>query len=95
MEKTVEAYLRGRVKEAGGLALKLVCPGWAGAPDRLILLPGGKVCFAETKDLGQKPRPRQRYCHERLRRLGFSVFAPDSKSAVDRMMAAIAPEAGR
>lgn len=36
MEKAVEAYLRQRVKAAGGIALKLVCPGldWvAGSPD--------------------------------------------------------------
>ena len=41
MEKAVEAYLRQRVKAAGGIALKLVCPGWTGVPDRLIVLPGG------------------------------------------------------
>lgn len=86
MEKTVEDYLRRRVKAAGGLALKLVCPGWTGVPDRLILMPGGRAYFAETKDLGKKPRPRQRYVHEVLRRLGFQVFVPDNKTAVDDMM---------
>ena len=58
MEKTVEVYLRNRVKAAGGLALKLVCPGWTGVPDRLILLPGARVYFAETKDLGKTPKRR-------------------------------------
>lgn len=94
MEKTVEAYLRDRVKAAGGLALKLVCPGWTGVPDRLILLPGGRVYFAETKDFGKKPKLRQRYVHERLRSLGFWVFVPDSKAAVDRVMARIREEEG-
>ncbi len=37
MEKAVEAYLRPRVKAAGGIALKLVCPGRTGVPDRLIV----------------------------------------------------------
>lgn len=55
MEKAVEAYLRQRVKAAGGIALKLVCPGRTGVPDRLIVLPGGRVYFAETKDLGKNP----------------------------------------
>lgn len=86
MEKTVETYLRRRVKEAGGLALKLVCPGWIGVPDRLILMPGGRAHFAETKDLGKKPRPRQKYVHGVLRRLGFMVFVPDSYTSVDNMM---------
>ena len=57
MEKTIEAYLRQQVKESGGLALKLVCPGWSGVPDRLILLPGARVFFAETKDTGKSPVP--------------------------------------
>ena len=61
MEKTVEAYLRDQVKAAGGLALKLVCPGWTGVPDRLILLPGARVYFAETKDLG-KPETAAEIC---------------------------------
>ncbi len=94
MEKTVEAYLRDRVKAAGGLALKLVCPGWTGVPDRLILLPGAKAYFAEVKDLGKTPKRRQRYVHGRLRALGFQVFVPDSKPAVDAMMAAIWEEDG-
>lgn len=86
MEKAVEAYLRQRVKAAGGIALKLVCPGWTGVPDRLIVLPGGRVYFAETKDPGKKPRLKQQLMHERLRALGFQVFVPDSKDAVDSML---------
>lgn len=89
MEKAVEAYLRQQVRKTGGLALKLVCPGWTGVPDRLILMPGGRVYFAETKDLGKTPKRRQRYVHERLRGLGFQVFVPDSKDAVDRMVGEI------
>jgi len=89
MEKAIETYLRCQVRKRGGLALKLICPGRAGVPDRLILMPGGQVCFAETKDLGKKPRPRQRYVHDRLRALGFAVFVPDSREAVDRMLARV------
>ena len=86
MEKDIESYLRKRVKAAGGLALKLVCPGFTGVPDRLILLPGGRACFAETKDTGETPRKRQRRVHKILRGLGFLVFVPDSKAAVDEML---------
>nr|DAF39318.1 MAG TPA: Nuclease [Caudoviricetes sp.] len=86
MEKDIESYLRKRVKAAGGLALKLVCPGCTGVPDRLILLPGGRAYFAETKDTGETPRKRQRRVHKILRDLGFLVFVPDSKAAVDEML---------
>lgn len=86
MEKTVEEYLRRRVQAEGGLALKLTCPGFTGVPDRLILMPGGRAYFAETKDAGRKPTARQARVHGQLRDLGFEVFVPDSKTAVDGMM---------
>lgn len=89
MEKTVEDYLRKQVKAAGGRALKLVCPGWTGVPDRLILMPGGRAYFAETKDAGKRPRPRQLRVHTILRELGFLVFVPDTYTAVDDMMTCI------
>ena len=92
MEKTVEEYLRRRVKAAGGRALKLVCPGCTGVPDRLILMPGARVYFAETKDLGKTPKRWQLYVHDRLRALGFMVFVPDSRTAVDDMMTRILEE---
>lgn len=86
MEKAVEQYLRQQVKKAGGLALKFVSPGFTGVPDRIILMPGARVYFAETKDRGKKPEPRQRRVHKFLRDLGFMVFVPDTKPAVDNMM---------
>ena len=91
MERTIEAYLRDGVRAAGGLALKLVCPGWTGVPDRLVLLPGGRVFFAETKDTGKKPTKKQLYRHQQLRTLGFRVYVPDSHAAVEEMMREVMP----
>ena len=89
MEKSVEKYLRQQVKKAGGRALKFVSPGFTGVPDRIILMPGARVYFAETKDLGKTPKPRQKRVHKLLRGLGFLVFVPDSYTAVDDMMKCI------
>lgn len=86
MEKDIETYLRERVRKLGGLAIKFEPAGWSGAPDRLILLPGGRVAFAETKDFGKKPRRKQLYRHEQLRALGFTVYVPDSRPTVDAMI---------
>ena len=81
LEKDIERYLRDEVKALGGLCLKLVCPGFTGVPDRLILLPGGVVAFAELKRPGQKERQRQAFVQHRLRRMGFTVFgAVDSRA---------------
>jgi hypothetical protein len=56
-EKQVENKLTAAVKKAGGIAPKFVSPGFAGMPDRLILLPDGHIAFAELKAPGKLPRP--------------------------------------
>ena len=49
LEKEIEAKLNALVAKHGGHCLKWVCPGWTGVPDRIILLPGGRIRFAELK----------------------------------------------
>lgn len=88
LEKTIEGRLRDRIRKMGGLCLKLVTPGFTGIPDRLILLPGGVVRFAETKAPGKTERRRQEYVHGQLRHLGFVVYASvDSYAKVDAIVA--------
>ena len=58
-EKTVETKIVTAVRSRGGICMKLVSPGLAGVPDRIILLPGGQTAFAELKAPGKKPRPLQ------------------------------------
>ena len=73
-EKQVEQRLVQEVKKRGGICPKFVSPGFAGMPDRLILLPGGRFAFAELKAPGEKPRSLQLARHRLLRRLGFPVL---------------------
>jgi hypothetical protein len=56
-EKTIEKKLINAVKSMGGIAPKFVSPGFDGMPDRLVLLPGGVMAFAELKAPGKKPTP--------------------------------------
>ena len=86
-EKDVEARLRDGIRAIGGLCLKWVSPGFTGVPDRIILLPGGLVCFAETKAPGKTERPRQRVVQELLRRLGFTVYS--SVDSYERVQAIV------
>jgi len=76
-EKFIEQKLVTAVKTKGGIAPKFVSPSFAGMPDRLILMPGGMMAFAELKAPGMKPRPLQVARHEMLRRLGFRVYVID------------------
>lgn len=76
-EKSIEQKLVKAVKAAGGICLKLVCPGFDGMPDRMVLLPYGRLGFVEVKAPGKKPRPLQTARHQMLERLGFEVYVLD------------------
>ena len=69
LEKDLERKLRQRVEAKGGTALKLT--GVVGLPDRIILLPGGKIGFAELKTTQGTTTARQEYMLDRLHRMGF------------------------
>ena len=85
-EKTLEQKFRAAVKAVGGLALKFTSPGFDGVPDRIVLLPGGKMAFVEVKAPGEKPRPLQLARHRLLRRLGFKVYVLDDGSQIGGMI---------
>lgn len=75
LENAIEEKLRKRVKRYGGRCLKWVSPGEAGVPDRIVLLPGGRIAFVETKrPKGGVLSPLQKYWGRTLRGLGFDVW---------------------
>lgn len=76
-ERDVERKLVRAVLARDGFAPKLSCPGMDGMPDRLILLPGGHMAFAELKALSQHPRPLQLRRKRQLETLGFRVYVID------------------
>jgi len=76
-EKAIEQKLVQAVKAMGGIAPKFTSPGFDGMPDRLVLMPKGKIAFVEVKRHGEKPRPLQKSRHGLLRRLGFQVYVLD------------------
>ena len=81
-EKIIEQHLVKAVKSSGGIAPKLVSPGFDGMPDRVVLLPGGKIGFVEVKAPGKEPRPLQVARHGLLRRLGFKVYILDAPEQI-------------
>ena len=75
MEKDIEKALGRMVGKHGGVCLKWVCPGWAGVPDRIILLPGGQVIFVELKrPNGGKRSSMQIWWSRKLQDLGFAHY---------------------
>ena len=81
-EKAVEQQLVKAVKQHGGICPKFTSPGYDGMPDRLVLLPKGRMAFVEVKAPGKKPRPLQINRHELLQKLGFKVFVLDEPEKI-------------
>jgi hypothetical protein len=65
-EKQIEKYLRLRVEERGGVCMKFVSPGQDGVPDRIVVMPGGRVYFVELKTETGKLSRIQKYQLKRL-----------------------------
>lgn len=87
-ESTIEAELRRRVLERGGLCEKIMVVGQRGFPDRLVVLPGARMFFIEVK----RPRrgrlsPHQRAYAARLEALGVAVVLVKNSEDIDRLLA--------
>ena len=80
----MEVLLVRRAAERGGIALKQT--GIAGIPDRLVLLPGGRMIFVELKRPGEKPRKLQVYWLNKLERMGFETAVLDSVESVEEFV---------
>jgi len=85
-EKHIEQKLVFETKNRGGICPKLVSPGFDGMPDRMALLPDGKMGFVELKVPSKKPRPLQLARHRLLRRLGFKVYVVDGMEQIGSVL---------
>lgn len=88
-ESFIEEKLTKAVKQNGGLCWKFTSPGTAGVPDRIILMPKGRIAFVEVKAPGEKPRPLQQSRHRLLRRLGFKVYVLDALEDIEKIISEV------
>lgn len=72
-ESVAEQVLVQSVRTLGGLCFKLKFIGIMGAPDRLVLMPGGLWYFVELKQLTGKLEPSQEILFPKLEKRGFKV----------------------
>lgn len=94
-EKSIEQKLVRATKQRGGICPKLACPGFDGMPDRMVLLPHGRLGFVEVKAPGEKPRPLQTARHGFLRRLGYKVYVLDNAEDIPRILDEIGGKDGK
>ena len=84
----LERKLVRKIKDLGGMAIKLTSQYSKGDPDRLCLIFDETPFFVEVKSTGEKPTKIQLHVHEKIRELGFEVFIIDTteklKSLISR-----------
>lgn len=88
-EKYIEQKLVVAVKSMGGIAPKFVSPGIDGMPDRIVLLPMGRIAFVECKATGKKMRPLQNKRKKQLEALGFLVYCLDDIEQIGGILSEI------
>lgn len=85
-ENEIEKYLVDSIESVGGQCFKWVSPGNRGVPDRIVLMPGQKICFVETKrENGGRIRNLQKYRAKQIESYGFKTFFIKTKSQVDKL----------
>ena len=78
LERQIEWALVQHVKSLGGLCVKQEWANLRGAPDRLVMIPGGIIFMVELKRYGVKPEPHQTRLHNKIRKMGIQVLVIDS-----------------
>lgn len=82
-EKDIENYLRLQVKKLGGLAYKFVSPGNVGVPDRIIIMPNGRIYFVELKTEKGKLTELQNRQIQKIRNMQQEVRIVYGKAGAD------------
>ena len=88
-ERGIERKLVVETVRRRGVALKFVSPGCVGVPDRIVMLPDGKIGFVELKTPGKKPRMIQVRRIQQMRKMGFKVFVIDGVEQIGSVLDAI------
>lgn len=85
-EREIEQILVKEVASMGGRCLKWTSQSVTGIPDRIILLPKGKIAFVEVKAPGHQPRKIQVKRLQQLSDLGFTCFVLDDVKDIPRLL---------
>jgi hypothetical protein len=89
LESAVERHFIAAVRRIGGMTYK-IAPVDAGIPDRLVLLPGGRLFLVELKTETGRLRPIQRVWHERAAELGTHVVVLHGTAEVEEWVTEVA-----
>ena len=85
-ERDVESYLVRKLGEVGLPCIKFNPDGKVGMPDRIVLLPGGRVVWVELKTDNGRLEEIQKLQHRKLENQGHAVAVIWSRDQVDRFV---------
>lgn len=86
-EKVLERLLKKMIEEElKGWCLKLLSTHITGLPDRMCLIPHGRILFVELKTTKKKPTKRQLIVHRTLKNLGFRVEVIDTSLQIKNLV---------
>lgn len=86
-ERDTEKRLRREIERLGGTLMKFVSPGNDGVPDRVALLPDGRIFFVELKAPAGKLSPVQKFQIAKLRKLGQTVRIVYGREGAEELLA--------
>jgi hypothetical protein len=86
LERDIETAFVRYAESRDCLALKLVLALVRGWPDRTVILPGGRIFFAEFKTPKGRASARQGFWKSRLEDFGFVVLVPRSVGEAEKYL---------
>lgn len=88
LESNLEDFFRKAVRAAGGRATKITSMD-KGLPDRLVMMPGGRMYLVELKAVGGSLSPIQVVWHERAAEIGTIVATLTGREQVTAWIASL------
>lgn len=85
-ERDVESYLTRRLREHDIPCIKFIPDNCTGMPDRIILLPHGRVLWCELKTKGGALSEIQKYRHQELAKSGQEVVTVWDYAQADELV---------
>lgn len=82
-EAVLESYLDKKVRTLGGQVIKILPGIVKGIPDRLVVMPFGRMYFVEMKTHVGEPSAAQKVWHEKSRKRGHVVHVINTKAKID------------
>jgi len=82
-EKKLDEKIAARILARGGMYLKMDAAYFAGLPDRLVILPRGKMFFVELKSPDGVVSELQKRVHAQLRNIGARVYVVKNISDIE------------